>query len=141
MDIKFRSQCPISSALDIVGDKWSLLILRDMMLSGKKTFGEFSTSTEKIATNILSDRLCMLENAGLIKKGKAPDNKKTNLYSLTKKGISFLPVLIEIILWSDKNLAHHLSDNTKDLAGKIKKDKENFIFLLTQKIEKNNEEN
>lgn len=134
MEIKFRSTCPISSALDIVGDKWSLLILRDIMFSGKKTFGEFASSPEGIATNILSDRLRNLEKSGIITKSKLPDNKKTNVYSLTEKGITFLPLLVEVILWSNKNLQEHITESTKELAGRINKSKDNFVNSMFDKL-------
>jgi DNA-binding HxlR family transcriptional regulator len=134
MEINFRSTCPISSALDIVGDKWSLLILRDIMFSNKKTFSEFASSPEGIATNILSDRLSNLEKSGIISKGKLPDNKKTNIYSLTDKGITFLPLLVEVILWSNKNLQEHITESTKKLAKTILKDKEEFIKLMSVKL-------
>ena len=100
----FRSRCPLASTLDIVGDKWSLLIIRDMLLQGKKTFKEFSISPEKIAPGILSSRLKWLEENELITKQKLPFNKKENVYLLTEKGIELAPIIIEIILWSDKNL-------------------------------------
>jgi DNA-binding HxlR family transcriptional regulator len=100
----FRSGCPIASTLDIVGDKWSLLIVRDMLLQGKKTFKEFSVSPEKIAPGILSSRLKWLEENELITKQKLPDNQKENIYLLTEKGIELAPIITEIILWSDKNL-------------------------------------
>ncbi|MBB6112925.1 transcriptional regulator, HxlR family [Mucilaginibacter lappiensis] len=136
MTLSFRSNCAISSALDLIGDKWSLLILRDMMFFGKKTFSEFAASEEKIATNILSDRLSNLERASIIKKGKLPNNKKTNIYSLTPKGITFLPSLIEVILWSDRNLAEHITPENKLLADTIKKDKYSFTETMYAKLEK-----
>jgi DNA-binding HxlR family transcriptional regulator len=134
--MNFRSTCPISSALDIVGDKWSLLVLRDMMFSGKKTFGEFAASAEGIATNILSNRLSNLEKAGIINKGKLPDNKKTNIYTLTNKGVTFLPLLAEVILWSDENLHEHITDETKELASKIKQNKPGFLELMYDRLVK-----
>ena len=100
----FRSGCPVASTLDIVGDKWSLLIIRDMLLQGKKTFKEFSISPEKIAPGILSSRLKWLEKNKLITKQKLPFNKKENVYLLTEKGIELAPIIIEIMIWSDKNL-------------------------------------
>ncbi len=100
----FRSGCPIASMLDIVGDKWSLLIVRDMLLQGKRTFKDFSSSPEKIAPGILSSRLKWLEVNELITKQKLPDNQKENIYLLTEKGIELAPIITEIILWSDKNL-------------------------------------
>jgi len=133
-NINFRSSCPISSALDIIGDKWSLLVLRDIMFFGKKTFTEFADSPEKIATNILSDRLSNLEKSGIISKGKLPHNKKTNIYSVTDKGILFLPVLVEIILWSDENLSDQITIDTKKLAQEIRSDKDSFITLMHAKL-------
>lgn len=127
MKSKFRSSCPISSALDIIGDKWSLLIIRDMMFAGKKTYSDFSRSNEHIATNILSSRLSMLEESGIIKKGKLKGNKKVNIYSLTKKGIELLPILLEIAQWSDTNLNDHLKNNAKSFVNKFKSNKEIFI--------------
>jgi DNA-binding HxlR family transcriptional regulator len=104
MKNKFRSGCPIASTLDVVGDKWSLLIVRDMLLQGKKTFKDFSISPEGIAPGILSSRLKWLEENGLITKQKLPDNQKENIYLLTEKGIELAPIITEIIFWSDKNL-------------------------------------
>ena len=104
MGNNFRSGCPLASTLDIVGDKWSLLIVRDMLLQGKKTFKDFSISQEGIAPGILSSRLKWLEENELISKQKLPDNKKENIYLLTEKGIELAPIITEIILWSDKNL-------------------------------------
>ena len=104
MKANFRSGCPLASTLDIVGDKWSLLIVRDMLLQGKKTFKDFSISPEGIAPGILSSRLKWLEENELITKQKLPDNKKENIYLLTEKGIELAPIITEIILWGDKNL-------------------------------------
>lgn len=100
----FRSSCPVASMLDIVGDKWSLLLVRDMLVQGKKTFKEFSNSPEGIAPGILSSRLKWLEENELITKQKLSDNQKENIYLLTEKGIELAPVITEIILWSDRNL-------------------------------------
>lgn len=104
MKNNFRSNCPIACTLDIVGDKWSLLIVRDMLVQRKKTFKDFSASPEGIAPGILSSRLKWLEENDLISKQKLPDNQKENIYLLTEKGIELAPVITEIILWSDKNL-------------------------------------
>jgi DNA-binding HxlR family transcriptional regulator len=104
MKKEFRSGCPISSALDIVGDKWSLLIIRDMLVKHKKTFKEISNSDEKIAPSILSARLKLLESYKLIFKTKLPDNKKENIYLLTEKGIRLTPIIIEFSLWGNSNM-------------------------------------
>jgi DNA-binding HxlR family transcriptional regulator len=98
MKKEFRSGCPISSALDVVGDKWSLLVKH------KKTFKEISDSYEKIAPSILSSRLKLLESYKLIFKTKVPDNKKENIYLLTEKGIRLTPIIIEFSLWGNSNM-------------------------------------
>jgi DNA-binding HxlR family transcriptional regulator len=104
MKKEFRSGCPISSTLDVVGDKWSLLIIRDMLVKHKKTFKEISDSDEKIAPSILSARLKLLESYKLIFKMKVPDNKKENIYLLTEKGIRLTPIIIEFSLWGNSNM-------------------------------------
>ena len=104
MKKEFRSGCPISSALDVVGDKWSLLIIRDMLVKHKKTFKEISDSEEKIAPSILSARLKLLELYKFIFKTKVPDNKKENIYLLTEKGIRLTPIIIEFSLWGNSNM-------------------------------------
>jgi len=101
---KFRSGCPISSSLDVLGDKWSLLIVRDMLIKHKKTFKEISNSDERIAPSILSARLKLLESYKLITKRKLPENKKENIYLLTKKGVDLAPVIIELTFWGNANM-------------------------------------
>ena len=126
--IIFRSDCPISTALDIFGDKWSLLIIRDLMFKDKNTYGDFLSSEEKIATNILADRLSLLEYAGIISKHKHPDSKAKILYKLTAKGIDLIPVLVEIIEWSEKhNTVHPMA---KQFAAQLRKDKQGTIAML-----------
>ena len=101
--MNFRSTCPISNLLDIVGDKWSILIIRDLFI-GRNTFSEILKSPEKISTNILVDRLKKLVNIGLIDFSRDPNDKKIKIYRLTSKGIDLYPVLVEMALWSRKNL-------------------------------------
>lgn len=98
-----RSVCAISMALEAVGDKWSLLILRDLMFTDKRSYGELQSSDEKIATNILAARLQSLEANRLIRKAIDPDNGRRNLYFLTEKGIDLLPVIIELRQWTEKH--------------------------------------
>lgn len=104
MEPQFRCQCPITSALDIIGDKWTLVIIKQMLFEQKSTFKDFTESQESIATNILSSRLKLMEQFGIVNKGNPPDNKKTNIYTLTEKGLSFTPILIELMLWSKENI-------------------------------------
>lgn len=104
MEYKFRSECPITSALDILGDKWILVIIKLMLIQDKKTFKDFTESDEAIATNILSSKLKYLEELGIITKTQPPDNKKTNLYLLTEKGLALTPIIVELSIWSDENV-------------------------------------
>jgi len=104
LDRFFRCNCPVTSALDIVGDKWTLVVIKLMLLEQKKTFKEFSESDESIAPSILSNRLKKLEKIGFIVKQKLPDNQKTNHYFLTEKGLSLTPVIIELALWGHHNI-------------------------------------
>ena len=97
-----RSDCPISFALDLFGDKWSLLIIRDLVFDQKKFYKEFLQSKEKIATNILSDRLKKLENAGLIASKVYEKLRTQKEYALTDKGKDLIPILVEFIVWSAK---------------------------------------
>ena len=120
----FRSGCPIASTLDIVGDKWSLLIIRDMLIKHKKTFKEISDSDERIAPSILSARLKLLESYKLIKKRKFPENKKENIYLLTNKGIDFTPIIIEFSLWGDSNMREF---NEINIIDDLKADKSMII--------------
>ena len=98
-----RSDCPISYALDFLGDKWSLLVIRDLVFEEKRFYKDFLNSKEGIATNVLSDRLKKLENTGLITSKVYEQLKTQKEYSLTEKGKDLIPILIEIILWSAKH--------------------------------------
>ncbi|WP_338874917.1 helix-turn-helix domain-containing protein [Spirosoma sp. SC4-14] len=100
---KQRSTCPISTALDVLGDKWSLLILRDIVFAGKSTYGEFQQSAEKMATNVLADRLAVLESQGLLSKAVAMDKKSKFTYRLTEKGVDTIPILMELLLWGSQH--------------------------------------
>ena len=128
MKKEFRSGCPVSSSLDVVGDKWSLLIIRDMLVKHKKTFKQISDSYEKIAPSILSARLKLLESYKLIFKTKAPENKKENIYLLTEKGIRLTPIIIEFSLWGNFNMREF---NEIDDIEVLKSDK-NLIIQTVQ---------
>ncbi|MFC3161504.1 transcriptional regulator, HxlR family [Chryseobacterium arachidis] len=122
---KKRSDCPISCSLEMWGDKWSLLIIRDLMIKKECTYGDFLKAGEKIATNILASRLQNLTENGIIAKKDHPDNKLKILYYLTEKGIDLLPLIVEINLWGDKYL--QIPEDRKKLIEDIKKDKNKFI--------------
>ena len=120
-----RSDCPVSCSLDVWGDKWSLLIIRDLMNAKQCTYGDFLKSPEGIATNILASRLSALEENGVIEKLSHPDSKAKVLYKLTHKGIDLLPLLIEIGIWSEK---YYIIDKSKKAEIKeVKKNKEEYI--------------
>ena len=99
---KQKSNCPQYLALEVIGDKWTLLIIRDMMIGGKRYFGEFLQSKEKIASNILTNRLQSLEKEGIIYKTKDTEHKQKIIYLLTEKGINLFPILMENARWSLK---------------------------------------
>jgi len=131
---KKRSDCPISCSLDIWGDKWSLLIIRDLLYAQQCTYGDFLKSEEKIATNILASRLLMLEENKLIIKLEHPESKAKVLYKLTKKGVELLPILIEISLWSEKYF--NIPDDKKLMLKEVKKDKGAFINKHIKELSK-----
>lgn len=130
---KTRSDCPISCSLDIFGDKWSLLIIRDVMLRGKVSYSEFLESEEKISTNILANRLSVLEAENILRKDVSPANKSKFIYSLTQKGADLLPIVIEIMDWGAK---YNANCPRKELGKKIKKNKAGVIQELTVKLKK-----
>lgn len=128
---EFRCDCPITSALDILGDKWMLVIVKQMLMEGKETFKDFTESEESIATNILSAKLKLLEDAGLVSKNKLPNNKKTNLYLLTEKGLALTPIIVELANWSDNYLrdTHPTIQNGEEMEL-LRKDKVAFAAVL-----------
>lgn len=135
----FRCNCPITSALDIVGDKWTLVIIKQMLFEGKKTFKDFSESDEAIASNILSSRLKMLEEYKIITKEKLPHNKKTNIYILTQKGLDLAPTIVELTLWSEGNIREfHPNLYSDDRIEMVTNSKEGFINLLLENYKTEN---
>jgi DNA-binding HxlR family transcriptional regulator len=97
-----RSYCPINLSLEIFGDAWTLLVLRDMMFAGKRHFGEFLRSDEHISSNILADRLARLVDNGVLTKSDDPTHKQKAIYSLTEKGIALLPIVVQIGAWGSR---------------------------------------
>ncbi len=132
--VKRRSDCPINFALEIFGDKWTLLIVRDLMFKDKMYYSDFLKSGEKIATNILADRLEILERAGIINKLQDPKNKTKYIYSLTKKGLDLMPVLIEIVLWSAKYDPKTAAP--KEFVTEARNDREGLIKRVKANLER-----
>jgi DNA-binding HxlR family transcriptional regulator len=118
-----RSGCPLNASVEMLGDRWSLLIIRDMMIRGYRAFNEFLQSDEKIATNILADRLRRLESYGIIRTEKDPTDGRKQIYSLTAKGIDLAPVLTEMVLWA----ARHEDTGNQALVQEMRRDKEKLI--------------
>jgi DNA-binding HxlR family transcriptional regulator len=129
---KKRSECPISCSLDVWGDKWSLLIIRDLMFNNKCTYGDFLKSPEGIATNILASRLQSLEENGIIEKSDHPDSKAKILYKLTEKGIDLLPIFVEIYMWAEKYFT--VSEEIRAVIKEAKKDKELYIESIKKEL-------
>ncbi|MFN7943110.1 MAG: helix-turn-helix domain-containing protein [Thermoanaerobaculia bacterium] len=98
-----RSDCPISVTLELLGDEWSLLVVRDLMFKGFRTFHEFAGAGEQIASNVLAERLARLEDAGVVTRRRDPEDRRRVVYRLTEKGIELAPVLVEMVLWAARH--------------------------------------
>lgn len=129
---KRKSDCPINFALEIFGDKWTFLIVRDLMFKGKHYYGEFLQMEEKIATNILADRLVLLEETGIVTRTIDEQHNSKKIYKLSQKGIDLLPVLTEVILWSAKY--DKLSAVDKKFLSQVKKDREGLFAKITESL-------
>ncbi|QBF81671.1 transcriptional regulator [Shewanella maritima] len=128
-----RSDCPISTLLDFVGDKWSLLIVRDLMFFGKSSFSELQNSDERMATNILSSRLEKLEQDDLIQKQTDPNDRRKKIYKLTEQGKSLLPILLEMIIWSSKHAQE--TNLPTQLLERASTDRDGLIADLLARLE------
>jgi len=121
-----RSGCPVAVSLDLVGDRWSLLIVRDMMVRGYRTFRQFQRSGEGIATNILADRLEKLEQSGILTREPAGDDGRSTHYRLTGKGIALAPVLLELLIWAGRH------EKTEAPSAAIEQMERNRAALLAE---------
>jgi DNA-binding HxlR family transcriptional regulator len=120
---KRRSECPLNASVEMLGDRWSLLIVRDMMLRGFRTYKEFMECYEGIATNILADRLRKLVDYGIITAEADPADGRKLIYRLTAKGIDLAPVLTEMALWA----AAHEDTGNQALVHQMRADKAKFL--------------
>ena len=134
METKYRCNCPFTSALDVLGDKWMLVIIKQMLIENKETFKDFTESDEGIATNILASKLKQLEEFGLITKSKLPNNKKSVYYHLTDKALDLIPLILELGIWSDKHLreAHPTITNNEGMEL-LRTDKAQFGRVIEEK--------
>src|SRR5216684_2289557 len=127
-----RSECPLNASVEMLGDRWSLLIIRDMMLRGSRTYKEFLECYEGIATNILADRLRKLVAHGIITAERDPSDSRKLIYLLTAKGIDLAPVLTEMVLWA----AGHEDTANQALVRQMQKDKKKFLAGVRQRWDK-----
>lgn len=125
-----RSDCPISFALDVFGDRWTLLVIRDLLFKHKHRYSEFLVSEERMATNILADRLRKLEDAGMITRTKAARNAGGVTYELTEKGLDLAPLLVEMILWSAKHDAATAAE--PEFVATALQDKQALLAAVTR---------
>ena len=116
-----RSSCPVSCALDILGDKWTLLVIRDIMFMRKQYFQDFLESPEKIASNILSDRLKKLEECSIVSRQRDPVNARRVIYALTDKGLDLSPAILELLRWGAKHDPASDADDCPIRAGTSEK--------------------
>lgn len=129
-----RSDCPISFALDLFGDKWSLLILRDLIFKDKAYYQDFADSEEGISTNILAERLERLKREGLIQSKPDESNARKIVYSPTDKALDLIPLILEIIDWSAKHDPR--TGAPKEFLKMLKKDRIKLARQIRMKFEK-----
>src|ERR1700726_40069 len=129
--LKRRSGCPLNASVEMLGDRWSLLIIRDMMLRGASSYKTFLECYEGIATNILADRLRKLVAYGIITTEPDPSDRRKIIYLLTRKGIDLAPVLTEMVLWA----AAHEETGNQALVQLMRADKEKFLAGARQRWE------
>jgi len=139
--VEFRSICPVATSLDIIGDKWTLLILRDMIWCHKTLFNEFQQSIESIPSKMLANRLKKLEELGFVSKTKGNLNKKSVYYLLEKRGLDTFPIMVEMAVFSTKHFFDHLGTTyTKEAKTIMKTDRNGYITDLVinyKKFKKN----
>ncbi len=131
---ELRSTCPMNYVIELVGDKWSLLIIRDIIFDNKSSYGDFLASEEKIATNILASRLALLEKEGFILKLSNPANKARPTYVLTQLAIDLVPLFVEMILWSEKHGPHPIPPRRQNELRAIHANKVAFIHNAQEEL-------
>ncbi len=133
---KLRSHCPVNFGLEAFGDRWALLILRDIVFRGKRTYGEFLKSEEGFATNILASRLDHLIDAGILQReGNEMDGRK-DIYSLTEKGLDLIPLLFEMVLWSAKYDSRSEAKQIIRLVELIRKDNRKISQKVMEQVKR-----
>ncbi|SFT02411.1 winged helix-turn-helix transcriptional regulator [Mucilaginibacter polytrichastri] len=129
--VERRSPCPINYSVEIFGDKWMLLLLRDIMFEGKNSFLEFRASVEKISSAVLTEKLNTLLKEGIVSKVTSPKNASKFLYLLTEKGIELVPIMVELLTWGS---SYNPDGGPKSLLDQIKQNKKKAINGLQDKL-------
>jgi DNA-binding HxlR family transcriptional regulator len=133
----FRSLCPVATGLDILGDKWTLLVLRDMIWGHKYLFSEFKESPEHMPSKMLSNRLKKLEELGFISKKEGVTNKKSVYYLMEEKGMDAFPIMIEMAIFTSKHFFDYLGTTyTKEARGIMIKNKKEYIDNLVKRYKR-----
>lgn len=114
-----RSHCAVNYGVEIFGDRWSLLIIRDIVFTGKRTYGAFLKSEEGIATNVLASRLVFLEGQGILSKAPSLEDGRKDVYTLTEKGLDLIPIVLNIVLWSAQHDAKSYVRGQKEFLARI----------------------
>ena len=130
--MEVRSHCPINFTLEHFGDKWSLLIIRDLMFKGKRHYNEFLEAGEQVSTSVLGDRLKKLEEHGIISKSEDSVKKSRIRYSLTQKGIDLLPILLEMIIWGGEK--DSLTESPREFMEQATKNKQVLINQIREQL-------
>ena len=131
---ELRSHCPVNFALEAFGDRWALLILRDIVFRGKRTYGEFLGSEEGFATNILASRLNRLVEEGILQREWHATDGRKDIYSLTEKGLDLIPLLFEMVLWSEKYDSRSEAKRIMRLVELIRKDNRKISREVREKV-------
>jgi DNA-binding HxlR family transcriptional regulator len=128
-----RSSCPVATSLDIFGDKWSLLVIRDLLFTDHRRFGDFAGADEGIATNVLAERLERLECEGLIRREPDPADGRKFVYGLTPKGLDLAPLIVEMVIWAAR---YEKTAAPPDLVRSMERDREKFLHGLRTRWER-----
>ncbi len=133
---KLRSHCPVNYGLEAFGDRWTLLILRDIIFRGKRTYGEFLKSEEGFATNILATRLDHLVAVGILQRDIDEADGRKDIFSITEKGLDLIPLIFEMILWSSKYDKDSEAKRIMPLVELIKKDNRKISQKVRDKVKR-----
>lgn len=127
-----RSPCPIAASLDILGDKWTLLIIRDMIFRGFQEYGEFLAAGEGISTNILAERLKRLQAWGIVHRQENPADRKRVIYTLSRRGIELMPVIIDLVEWGNRHFEH--TQAPPEFMQALKADRAGLMQAVKEKL-------